>query len=555
MDITVYYSQLLNNLNSNKRNITFNVSVENTDNINEYTLKKYHIYILGNAKLAHVIEDEINHERLLSIKNELQNTVGNFAVIIIGSNKLHVITDVSGSIPLYYGITQNCLALSTKPEKVAEKIGNPEFDNVSIADFIVNETICHPYTTYQNIYAIDPGSINTFTDLDMESESYYKPIEETSNKNLEDWAFELRNMVRDSVHENISDKKNIRVLFSGGEDARVVTSFIPKAYSCKLTTILDFKNREYALANMVARTLNRPLEWVQRPAGFYRNNFKERIELIGSGRDIRHTHLFGDTAKPYENSDLLLGGYAADTLFKTAWMKNTGYSFKGAGPERMYPYNPDDISGVHSPDDLAWLHKDLAYAIWERRWKFHLRFKEIRPLTAGNWHTLWPMGTHRTTYPHYLSTLRVGPKLIEPFLDNRVYQLAAAMPDKFRIDRKVFRKAFRKSLGIAAFVPGSNNRIPAIGGTLGSLARLAIISNRKIIDKITSRQGIQESFGKDTKGFNFSMNDFFNSQSLNDFNDIIRGEIVNQNHYGIDLDMISSKYKVRLLQTLFVINK
>jgi len=555
MDITISYNQQLSNSKTEEKEFMFNVCIDDTMNINKIARNEGLVYILGNAKLNHLLQDEIDRASLLRVKNELKNITGNYAVIILKSETLFIITDAAGSIPLYYGIYKNRIALSTNPDSVAEKIGTHKHDNISIADFIVNETICHPYTIYKNIYAVDPGSISTISDLKVESESYYKPIEENSKKSLEEWASKLRNLVQDSIYESIANKKNIRVLFSGGEDARVVTSLIPYDYSCKLTTILDFKNREYTLAQKAARSLSRPLEWVKRPAGFYRSHFEERINLIGSGRDIRHTHLFGDTAKPYQDSDLLLGGYAADTLFKTAWMKNTGYRLNGIGPERIYPYDPDDISGVHHPNDLPWLDKDLAHAVWERRWRFHLRLKEIRPSTAGNWHTLWPMGTHRTTYPHYLSALRVGPKLVEPFLDNRVYQLAAAMPDTFRIDRKVFREAFRKSLGAAAFVPGSNNRVPALGGTVGSLARLAIVAKRKLIDKVAAKKGIQESFGKDTKGFDFTFSDFFNSQSLNDINEVIRGETVSENRNAIDMNQISGKHKVRLLQTLFVINR
>ena len=554
MDISIYINLHGDNLHE-ERNNEYVVSYKQTNNIHRIDRKEKEIYVLGNASIKHLFQGDIDHVKLKSFKNELKKIVGNFALIILNKKNLHIITDVSGSLPLYYGEYKKRFAVSTNPDIVAEKISCHKIDNVSIADFITNETICHPYTIYKNIYAINPGSITTFSDLKIESESYYKPFEEKSNKSLEEWAAELRNLVQDSIHENIYNKSNIKVLFSGGEDARVVTSLIPHDYFCKLATILDFKNREYKLAKKAAKSLNRPLEWVQRPVGFYRNNIQQRIEHVGSGRDIRHMHLFGETAKPYEDSDLLLGGYAADTLFKTAWMKNTGYRLKGIGPERIYPYEPDNISGIHKPDDLTWLDKDLAHAVWERRWKFHLGLKEFRPLTAGNWHTLWPMGTHRTTYPHYLSAMRVGPKLIEPFLDNRVYQLAARLPDKFRIDRKVFREAFRKSLGTSAYVPGSNNRVPALGGAAGSIARLAIVANRKFIDLLTSRKGIQESFGKDRKGFDFTMSDFFSSQALNDFNEIISGEVVRENHNAIDMNLIPGKYRVRLLQALFAINR
>jgi hypothetical protein len=261
------------------------------------------------------------------------------------------------------------------------------------------------------------------------------------------------------------------VLFSGGEDSRAILSLIPNSVDCTPTTVLNRRNREYALAHRAAHWLGYSLDLVLRPNSFYRTAIPERIETVGPGWDFRHTHFFGEIADALADADAIVGGYLADTLFKTYYMTNVDTYPRSRQPPRLRDPEPDEMIVPIRESATDWLREDLVAMVGERRNEHHERIKKCRPLTAGNWHTLWPLTGQRFTYPQYLATLRAGPKIIEPFFFHRVYQLAARMPDPCRVDRRAFRNAFCKPMGMAGWLPDSSDRIPGLGGWAGSLFR------------------------------------------------------------------------------------
>jgi hypothetical protein len=261
------------------------------------------------------------------------------------------------------------------------------------------------------------------------------------------------------------------VLFSGGEDSRAILSLIPNSVDCTPTTVLNHRNREYALAHRAARWLGYSLDLIQRPNQFYRSSILDRIDTIGLGWDFRHTHFFGDIAKELSGSDVIIGGYMSDTLFQSYCMTNVDTYHRSRRPPRLRTPDPDEMIVPIRKSAVEWLRDELVDAAEARRQQHHERLKHHRPQTAGNWHTLWPLTSQEYEYPHYLATLRIGPRIVEPFLFHRVYQLAARMPDPCRVDRRAFRNAFCKPMGMAGWLPDSSDRIPCLGGWAGSLFR------------------------------------------------------------------------------------
>lgn len=291
------------------------------------------------------------------------------------------------------------------------------------------------------------------------------------------------------------------MLYSGGTDSRAILSLVPDSFPCTPTIVLDHKNREYRLANRSARLLGRNLEWIERPDGFYRSSVEERIDRIGPGWGFLHTHIFGPVADRFQDVDVLLGGYSADSLFKTHYMSNV--EERRRRPPRLLGPFPD---WIHSPDvrggkmGNAALWNDIASTAQKRRIEHHERLKEHRPLTAGNWHLLWPVGG-LLAYGNYLSCLRMSSRIVEPFLFHQSYRLAAQMPDACRVDRRAFRHAFAKEMGSAGLWPTSSGQIPRLGGHSGSLMAYYIDRWRFWSDRVGNSVGPQGSWPSDHHGW------------------------------------------------------
>lgn len=399
---------------------------------------------------------------------------GSFVVVLPRGEEVWLVTDAGGSIPVYYGRGPDGFAVGTLVHHVAEASGCTMLDRVSVVDYLFHETVCYPYSWYEDVRVAPPGSVCMFGPHEEEHYAYWRPYEPADLYEPSDereWGRRLRKQVKNAVRLGLSGNETARVMYSGGMDSRAVLSLVPQSVDCTPTTVLDGGkgHREYEIARRSARLLGRELEWIPRPDDYYRSRIEQRIDTIGPGWDIRHTHIHGPVAEQFEDVDVVLGGYLADTLFKTNYMSNVE---RQGGSEKLLDPIPDVVKRPWFQSQKIGLWNDYVAAAQQRRNSHHRRLKEIRPRTAGNWHSLWPLAGQRFTYPHYLTTLRMSTAVCEPFLFNRSYQLAARMPDTSRVNSKAYRAAFAKGMGQAGFVMTSSGRVPRLsdGGMVGALA-------------------------------------------------------------------------------------
>lgn len=429
---------------------------------------------------------------------------GSFALAFPRGEEVVLVTDAGGSIPVYYGHGPKGMAVGTLVHHVASMAGLTALDKVSVVDYLLNGTICYPFSWYEGVKMAPPGSVCTVTRTEMECHTYWEPTEPDNiyeDVDEREWGERLRRQIGSAIEKGVGRIKEGRLLYSGGSDSRALLSLIPDSLSCTPTIVLDCKNREYRLADRSARLLGHDIEWVARPEGFYRSLIADRIDTIGPGWDFRHTHIFGPTAAPFQETGVVLGGYAADSLFKTYYMSTV--EDRRRRPPRLLGPRPDwvkhpNVWGGKMGHAALW--NELIAAAQERRIKHHERLKEYRPLTAGNWHLLWPVGGLRA-YANYLGCLRLAPRIIEPFLFHQSYQLAAQMPDVCRVDRRAFRHAFAKEMGLAGLWPTSGGRLPRLGGYPGSLTTYYLDQWREWKERLDWVSGAQGSWSPDHHGW------------------------------------------------------
>lgn len=438
-------------------------------------------------------------------------------------------TDAAGKISYYYFIDKFGELQIFRPNAVWHRMGRRKLDLVSCADFILNGTICWPFTLFEGVHVLPPGADITITRGSIDVQHYFLPEETSKQKpDLNAWGRRLRESVENVLADQLKELRRIKVMFSGGEDSRAVASLVSRDLDVELVTLADGDNREVALARRAAHALGHTFRFVARPEGFYREALRERIRLIGPGLDIAHTHVFGPTAAPFRSADALVGGYAADTLFKTAWMANIRH--RRARPDRLDERYPDHPVGIRSARRASWLSPEIAAAVEERRLQHHRRVQEFRPRSAGNWHTLWPLGAQRVAFAHHLACQSIGPRVVEPFLDDRLYRLAAEMPDELRVDRRAFRAAFARAMGSAGWLPTSSHSVPRLGGQVGHSARSLIARSARMWSKRSRRADDanpveQGPWSRDHAGFEFRLEHILGRESAETLADELRAMV------------------------------
>jgi len=423
---------------------------------------------------------------------------GSFAVVVFRGGGLWLITDCGGSIPVYYGYGHKGYAVGTIVHHVAAASGCTTLDKVSAVDYLLNQTVCYPYSWYEDVRVVSPGAISVFSAHGVEQNTYWMPHEHDDLYRAVDeraWGERLGKQVQRAVQQALDGKQKGRVMYSGGMDSRAIMSVIPDDFECIATTVLDGGpgHREYELARRSAQWLGRRLEWIPRPEGYYRSAIEERIDTVGPGWDIRHTHIHGPVQRRFEDADVVFGGYLADTLFKTYYMSNIDRQKGLLRSERLLDPMPDVVKSPNFRSGILHLWNDQISMVRKRRMRHHHRLEQIRPRSAGNWHRLWPL-SNLAAFAHYLSTLRMGATLIEPFLFNQTYQLAARMPDPCRVNQKAFRHAFAERMGRAGYLPTSSGRVPRLsnGRVSGALAETAA---RYLRGWPTIKRGIKRMVG------------------------------------------------------------
>lgn len=417
---------------------------------------------------------------------------GSFALILFSKEEVTVVTDAAGGIPVCYGDGPSGPAIGGRVHDVARLAGGRTLDRVSAVDYLMHGSIVHPYTWFENVQRLPPGSVCKITERGLHTHRYWEPTEPDNIYDPCDereWGRRLHDEVKSSIVNTLEDAGRVRVFFSGGEDSRVVGSLIPDDTECVLTTVLDTQNREYRLARRSAQALGRKFEWIPRPKNYYKSAVRDRIESIGPGWDFRHTHFLGDIQQTFQDADALVGGYLADTLFKTYHMGNVEKR-RGLKPDSLKRPDPDEIDVLKKGEQQSgWFSKPLVKKVRKRRVDHHHTLKEIRPITAGNWHALWPI-SNALAFAQYLGEHRIGPQVVEPFLFSQVYRLAAVMPDQCREGETAFHHAFNKELGVAGWLP-VNAGVPRLQGYLGQFVAKVIGRVRTLKRYVSPPEGTE----------------------------------------------------------------
>lgn len=474
------------------------------------------------------IIDALRKSELDKARSLLCSAEGTFSGIFLVENQVFVVTDVSGSIPIFFGYGDESISISSKAEIVASSIDRwPSLDLVSMADFLQNGAVCHPYTLYTDVRIFSPGSVAHVSKKSLTSSYYWTPNEQTYSCEFSKTAKKFRETIKSVLEKALGDTSDVTVMYSGGEDARSLVSLLPNALDCRLKLITNGENREYALARKSAQKLGLRAELITRDPDHYRKQFYDKVHWVGAGNDIRHLHVFGRTEAIMNNTAAVVGGLGSDKLFKSDYLGNVVNKSKESFlPERLSEPCPDKLVGVGTMEEMKWMHPDVAEAVQRRHQLHHEKLREFRPKTSGNWHTLWPLGGHSQAHSQFLSNIRYRPRVVEPFLAASSYKLAAAIPDEWKVDRKIFTAALVPGMGRAAWVPTTAGRLPAMNGLKGRLVQFAIKSWRLAYDEWQKKRhsasyGDQGPWSSDHKAFEFDPCEYLDQKSLDKLNSCI----------------------------------
>tara|TARA_B100001250_G_C19817562_1_gene799599 strand:+ start:12329 stop:14167 length:1839 start_codon:yes stop_codon:yes gene_type:complete len=170
------------------------------------------------------------------ISKTLKNINGIYSIALydIYNREIHLIRDIAGVKPLYYGLMNNCLVFASQYDQI---FNHPNFKkqlivkDSSLADFIRMGYITAPNAFFKHTWQVNPGEIVTINrEMGIKKIQYYSYSEfqniykETDQKSI----IKLDSILSKVVKNQLISDVPIGALLSGGIDSPLICNYISK---------------------------------------------------------------------------------------------------------------------------------------------------------------------------------------------------------------------------------------------------------------------------------------------------------------------------------------
>jgi Asparagine synthase len=390
---------------------------------------------------------------------------GPFAALVIDLEQGagSVITDLFAWVPLFAAEADGGLLVGTHVDAVAA-VARAEVDPVSAAELVAHLTITWPRTLYHGVEQVAPGTERRFGPGGWagEGRAYWRPEERFPYRTIDEAAEVLRDALVRDVAVAVEGRESVGLLLSGGEDSRVVLGALPKGVSVTGFTYADAENREVRSARRVTRAYGAAFVFGRREPDHYLRGMEPVAALVGSQNEYIDAHGYGfHTRLGLAELDVVLGGLSSDALLKCDNVPPRHYAqvLRGEVPE---------IRRLPIPK-MRGIRPALLEEAAERRNAFRRGLAALRPESADEWSRIYPFTMRKYAANHHGNRRMF--RAHEPFMCNAVVKLAAAVPQRWKLHRRLFHRAVRPLLAPSWYVPHTRNRFPSLPGPANAIAR------------------------------------------------------------------------------------
>jgi hypothetical protein len=371
---------------------------------------------------------------------------GAFVIAVVDHNDgtVRILTDRFNFIPVFRANDRDGgLVLGTHPDAVAQIAGvAAAVDLVSAADLVANLTCTFPYTLYEGVRQLEPGTVHEFARNrpPRAPRVYWQPREANPFRSLRESAMELRRAVRAAVESSCECVDPVGVLLSGGEDSRAVLAAVPPDTQARAFIYAEWESREVRIARAAAAAYGATLRVGLRAADHYAAGFERTAHLAGSHHLFTDIHGLGlQQPLGLDTMPLVLGGLSADSLLKAT-------------------YSPRRPPAEFRSPRLPGLREDTLREVDLRRNAFRRRLLELRPDSADEWLQLWPFSMRK--HGGNLDGNRRLFRTHEAYHATAVLDVASAVPAEWKRHRRLYHRALRPLFARSKFLPHAEYRFP-----------------------------------------------------------------------------------------------
>jgi len=481
---------------------------------------------------------------------------GPFVVLIIDKFKRKIMctTDMMLFLPVYCFNQKGKVVLGTHIDAVA-KAANREgdFDHISLADFILHDIVTFPYTAYTNTLQLLPATEHIFEKVEEKefvysSKTYWVPVEGNPYESIDQAGLAVRESLCKYVDQVTSGMSHVAHFISAGEDSRAVAGLLPQSLQRDAFIAIDGKNREWNIARKVAEAYDAKLHTAFRSPNFYLDILPEASDLIGCGHQYHHAHVLAfEDEFDLSRYSAIFGGFLSDRLLKGLYANTV------RGKSR-FPFLPDiPLPHTNICDNVYSIlfNEGILEQITQRRREHFEKVRAIRPGSTHEWFTLWT-GMAPGAPNVYVNRRKF--RSYEPFMANGVVKISAAVPLRWKLNKRLFNKAVCPFLQQSKWIMHPKGYLPYYPWWCGMPSISFLWLARKIGSRMGFIKGNQGPWGDwkrllDTQEWH-SMKEVYLQDNLHKMRDVFKQEVDN-----FDLLKLKFMQEINLIQVLYCINK
>lgn len=405
--------------------------------------------------------------------------------------QLEVVTDLMSFIPVYQSGQSHTKVIGTHVDMVARVAECEDVqDPVSLADFVLHSVVTYPHTLYPGIKQISPASLHHWALADgvtYQTQAYWLPRAESRYQSLDEAADDLRAGMQSYVNAVCEEMDRVAIFLSGGEDSRTVLGMVPRTCERDAVIFLDVMNREGRVAQAAARAYGAHFKMYPRGKLWYFDMLPACSDLVGRSAQYKHVHSYGFLKLAKLNGyRAVFGGFLSDTLVK-AYHVRRKYVFNRFP---FLPYLKAKDQKKRSLDKVSIVHSGVLAEL-RARTDEHLEFvRSIRGWeSAYEWFNLWPISMH-SDMPFLYGNRRLFASY-EPFMANSSVKVTAAVPQAWRMNRRLFQKMAQPLLKPSKYLLHADGWMPYYSWHMNILIHGIVWLRRRIEDKLGLTKGNQ----------------------------------------------------------------
>lgn len=452
-----------------------------------------HLPSLPKGPAAAAARRQLLHERLLAGGGQRWEDLmdGPFAALAVDAETGGgtVVTDLFAWITAFEATLRGGgVVAGTHVDAVAQAAGAlGDIDPVSAVELMGYSTIAFPRTLYPRVRQVHPGSARPFSASGWTAgRVYWKPAERTGFESLDEAATALRGAVVQDVALALEGRDAAGLMLSGGEDARAVLGAVPRGFPLRAFVYAEGDRREVRAARRVARAYGVPLTFAPRPPGHDLVHVDAVAALVGTQNQFIDVHGYAlHASMGIDQLPVVLGGFSSDALLKADNVPpRAAKRVSGGGQAGFRTLLPPALPGVRA---------ELLDEARVRRDAYRRSLTELRPSSADEWSFIYPFSMRK--YASNVHGSRRLWRMHEPYMSNPVVQLAASVPQAWKVGRRLFHRAMQPLLAPSWYVPHTRNRLPYFSPRVNAAVRPLLGAARDVRALATGQWGVdQESW-------------------------------------------------------------